>query len=64
MKRYLPLFILLMLLCSWILSSCGTRNNATAGDSTTETVPSDSETDEITSEEPNDSEKRRNTWVF
>lgn len=58
MKRYLPLFILLMLLCSWILSSCGTRNNATAGDSTTETVPSDSETDEITSEEPNGSEKK------
>lgn len=27
MKRYLPLFILLLLLCSWILSSCGTRDN-------------------------------------
>lgn len=58
MKRYLPLFVLLLLLCSWVLSSCGTRDNATAGDSTAETVPSDSETDGITSEEPNDSEKK------
>ena len=57
MKRYLPLFILLLLLCSWILSSCGTRDNATAGSSTAETVPSDSGTGEITSETPTDSEK-------
>lgn len=57
MKRYLPLFILLLLLCSWILYSCGTRENATTGGSTAETTPSDSGTDEITSEEPSDSEK-------
>ena len=57
MKRYLPLFVLLLLLCTWVLSSCGTRDSATAGDSTAETVPSDIGTGEITSEEPNDSEK-------
>ena len=57
MKRYLPLFILLLLLCSWVLSSCGTRDSATAGGTTAETAPSDSGTVEITSEEPNDSEK-------
>ena len=58
MKRYLPLFILFLLLCSWILSSCGTRDNATTGASTAETVPSDSGAGEITSEEPNGSEKK------
>ena len=57
MKRYLPLFILLLLLCSWVMSSCGTRDSATAGGSTAETVPSDSGTGEIKSEKPTDSEK-------
>ena len=57
MKRYLPLFILLLLLCTWVLSSCGTRDDAAAGGSTAETAPSDSGTGEITSETSTDSEK-------